>query len=75
MGTLADLKAEEKAMITKIKAEGELKHRLFSFGVRKNAAIQVKALSMNKNTMEIEVGGTGMIALRLEEAREIEVSQ
>ena len=74
MLTLADLKTGEKVVVLKVEAEGELKQRLASFGLRKNSTIEVKALSLNKNTIEVEVG-TSMIALRFEEANKIEVKK
>ena len=74
MITLADLATNEKAVVLKVKAEGELKQRLASFGLRKNSSIKIKALSMTKSTIEVEVG-TGMIALRFEEAKKIEVEK
>lgn len=70
--TLADLKINEKAVVLKVNAKTELKQRLASLGLRRNSNIKIKALSMNKSTIEVEVG-TGMLALRFEEAKEIEV--
>jgi ferrous iron transport protein A len=70
--TLADLKEDEKAVVLKVKAEGELKRRLASLGLRKHSDIKVKAYSLSKSTIEVEVG-TSLIALRCEEAKEIEV--
>jgi len=72
MLTLADLKENEKAIVLKVRAEVELKQRLASFGLRKNSTIKIKALSLTKSTIEIEIG-TSMIALRFDEAKEIEV--
>jgi len=72
MSILSDLKTGEKAVVLKVKADGELKQRLASLGLRKNSAIEVKALSLNKNTIEVEIG-TSLIALRFDEAKEIEV--
>jgi len=74
MITLADLETNEKAVVLKVSADGELKQRLASFGLRKNSNIKVKALSMTKSTIEVEVC-TGMIALRFEEAKKIEVKK
>lgn len=74
MFTLANLQAEQEAIIKQIHAQGELKKRLFSFGLRKATRIKVKAISFNKSTMEIEIG-TSFLALRLEEASSIEVSK
>lgn len=74
MATLAELNANEKAIVIKVNAGGELKQRLASLGLRKNAEIKVKTHSLNKSTIEVEIG-TGMIALRQNEAREIEVKR
>lgn len=74
MATLADLKANEDAVVLKINADGELKKRLFSLGLRKASHVRVKAIGLNKSTMEIEVG-TCMLALRFEEAKKIEVEK
>jgi len=70
--TLANLHSGEDAVVGKIHADGELKQRFFSLGLRKHAEIKVKAISLNKSTMEIEIG-TSLLALRLEEAENIEV--
>ena len=74
MLTLADLKEDEKATVLKVKAEAELKQRLASLGLRKNSTIKIKALSLNKSTIEVEIG-TSMIALRFDEAKAIEVQK
>lgn len=74
MTTLVDLKANERAVVTKVNAEGELKQRLASLGLRKNINIKIKAFSLRNCTIEVEVG-TAMLALRCEEAREIEVQK
>jgi ferrous iron transport protein A len=72
--TIVDLKANEKAVVTKVNADGELKQRLASLGLRKHSNIKVKTYSLSKSTIEVEVG-TAMLALRYEEAKEIEVSK
>ncbi len=74
MVTLADLTTNEKAVILKVRAQGELKERLASFGLRKNSSVKIKLLSMTKSNIEVEVG-TCMIALRFEEAKKIEVNR
>ncbi len=74
MLTLADLKEDEKAVVLKVRADVELKQRLASLGLRKNSTIKIKALSLNKSTIEVEIG-TSMIALRFEEAKDIEVEK
>jgi len=72
--TIVDLKANEKAVVTKVKADGALKQRLASLGLRKNSNMKIKAFSLNKSTIEVQVG-TAMLALRYEEAKEIEVQK
>lgn len=72
MSTLADLNTGESVKITNVKADKDLKQRLGSFGVRKNAIVKVINHSIAKSTIEIEVVTT-KLALRIEEAREIEV--
>ena len=72
--TLADLKKDEKAVVVKVKADGELKRRLASLGLRKHSDIKIKTYSLSKSTVEVEVG-TSLIALRYEEAKEIEVKK
>jgi len=72
--TLADLKTDEQAVVLKVNAQGELKQRLASLGLRKHCSIKVKTCSLSKSTIEVEVG-MAMLALRYEEAKEIEVKK
>ena len=72
MITLSQMNALDEGTVVKIDADGELKQRLFSFGLRKGSRIKVKATSIGKSTMEIEIGTT-LIALRHCEAECIEV--
>lgn len=58
--------------ISAIKAPGELKQRLISFGVIRGAELEVLEFSLTKRTVEIKVDNT-RIALRKEEAEYIEV--
>lgn len=74
MSTLAELNAGQIAVVTKIDAMGELKQRLFSFGLRKGSVLKIKAISIAKSTMEIEIGTT-LLALRYEEAQSIHVEE
>ena len=74
MITLAEMNAGEKAVVTRIDADGELKQRLFSFGLRKGSQLKIKATSIAKSTMEVEVGST-LLALRFEEAKRIGVQR
>lgn len=72
MRKLSELNAGEKAIVRRIEADGELKQRLFSLGLRRGSELQIKAISMAKSTMEVEVGST-LLALRYEEAGHIGV--
>jgi len=73
MKTLNQLRVNETAIVTAIKASEELKQRFFSFGLRRGTELKVKAFSVANSTIEIEIG-TMMLALRNEEAKAIEVS-
>lgn len=72
--TLADLEKNDNAIVLKVVADVELKQRLASLGLRKHSNVKIKALSMNNTTIEVEIG-SGMIALRFNEAKEIEVKK
>ena len=71
---LIDLQKGNRATIVKIHADKALKDRLSSFGVMRGEELLIKGCSLAKQTMEIEVGST-LIALRKDEAEQIEVEQ
>ena len=71
---LTDLDKGESARIIKIYAQRELKQRLISFGIMKEATVEVLATAPAKSTMEVRVGKM-RIALRNEEAKMIEVER
>lgn len=58
--------------VIKLNADSELKQRLISFGIMKDAVIEVLELAPAKSTIEIKVGKM-RIALRSQEADLIEV--
>jgi ferrous iron transport protein A len=67
----------EKACIVKIiklNADKELKQRLISFGIMKEATVEVLEHTSAKSTIEIKVGKM-RVALRSKEAELIEVSE
>jgi len=66
------LKKGESATIVKINAEKALMDRLNSFGVIKGEELTVKAHSLAKQTIEMEIGGT-LVVLRANEAEKIEI--
>ena len=69
---LSDLSQNQSAIIKNIKCSDELKQRFYSFGIIKGTHITVEAISLAKNTMEINVEDTS-IGIRVEEASQIEV--
>ena len=71
---LSQLHKGDKAEIVSIHAEKALRDRFASFGIMRGEEIVVRACSIAKQTIEIEVGSTA-IALRAEEAERIEVQK
>jgi len=71
---LSDLTKNQKAIITKIKCNDDLKQRFYSFGIVRGAELFVEATSLKKNTIEINIENTN-IALRFDEANTIEVER
>ena len=69
---LSELQINQHAKIKKIDCNDELKQRFYSFGIIKGADIFIQNISLARNTIEIVVEDTS-IALRLEEAKSIEV--
>jgi ferrous iron transport protein A len=72
MKKLLDCKKNEKVKVLKLNATSELKQRFISFGIMKDAQLEVLALAPRKKTIEIQVGKM-KLALRAEEADLIEV--
>jgi ferrous iron transport protein A len=72
MNKLSACKIGEKVKIVKLHADSDLKQRLISFGIMKEAEVEVLEHSASKSTMEIKVGKM-RIALRSKEAELIEV--
>jgi len=69
---LSSLKIGENAVVKNITSNDELKQRFYSFGIIKGASITIEEISLAKNTIALVVDDT-YIALRLEEAHNIEV--
>ena len=74
MKKLIDCEKGEKVRVLKLDANHDLKQRLISFGVMKDAVIQVIEHAPRKKTIEVKVGKM-RIALRAEEAQMIEVQE
>lgn len=72
MKTLLDCKRGEKVKVSKLNAAYDLKQRLISFGIMKNAVVEVLEQAPGKKTIEIKVGKM-RLALRAEEAAQVEV--
>ena len=74
MKTLLECKKNCKVKVVKINAQKELKQRLISFGIMKEAVVEVLEHAPRKSTIEIKVSKM-RIALRAEEANCIEVEE
>ena len=74
MKTLLDCKKACRVKVLKLNAATELKQRLISFGIMKEAEIEVLEHAPAKKTIEIKVGKM-RIALRDQEAAMIEVEK
>ena len=74
MKKLIECEKGERVKVLKLNANYDLKQRLISFGVMKNAMIQVLEHAPRKKTIEVKVGKM-RIALRAEEAEMIEVEK
>ena len=70
--TLLDTKKNYKVKVIKLNAPTDLKQRLISFGIMKEAVVEVLEYSPTKSTIEVKVGKM-RIALRGKEAQLIEV--
>ena len=74
MKTLSDCKKACKVKVIRLNAETELKQRFISFGIMKEATIEVLEHAPGKSTIEVKVGKM-RIALRAKEAELIEVEK
>ena len=74
MKKLIDCEKGDKVKVLKLDANCDLKQRLISFGVMKDAVIQVLEHAPRKKTIEVKVGKM-RIALRAEEAELIGVKE
>jgi len=70
---LIDCKKACVVRVVKLKADAELKQRLISFGIMKEAILEVLEHAPAKSTIEVKVGKM-RIALRAKEAELIEVT-
>ena len=74
MKTLLDCKKACRVKVLKLNAPSELKQRFISFGIMKEAEIEVLEHAPGKKTIEVKVGKM-RIALRDQEAELIEVEK
>lgn len=70
---LIDCKKSCMVKVVKLNADAELKQRLISFGIMKEAILEVLEHAPAKSTIEVKVGKM-RIALRAKEAELIEVA-
>jgi len=71
---LNELNIGDKAVIKKIYAKEPLKSKLLSMGFIRGEKIRLLKHTLAKNTFDVDINGVN-IALREEEAREIEVEK
>ncbi len=71
---LNELSINDKAVIKKIHAKEPLKSKLLSMGFARGEKLKVLKHTLAKNTFDIDINGVN-VALRNEEAREIEVEK
>jgi len=74
MKTLLDCNRECRVKVLKLNAKTDLKQRLISFGIMKEAVLEVMEHAPAKTTIEVKVGKM-RIALRAQEAKLIEVEK
>jgi len=74
MKTLLDCNKACRVKVVKLNAKTDLKQRLISFGIMKEALVEVLEHAPGKSTIEIKVGKM-RIALRAQEAELIEVEK
>ena len=74
MKTLLECKKACVVTVVKLNTKGDLKQRLISFGIMKEAILEVLEYAPAKSTIEVKVGKM-RIALRAQEAALIEVQK
>lgn len=74
MKKLSECQKACKVKVLKLNADSELRQRFISFGIMKEAVIEVLEHAPAKSTIEIKVGKM-RIALRAKEAELIEVEK
>ncbi|MFK5936913.1 MAG: FeoA family protein [Sulfurimonas sp.] len=72
MKKLIECEKGEKVIVKRLNAANELKQRLISFGIMKEAELEVLEHAPRKKTIEVKVDKM-RLALRAEEAELIEV--
>ena len=71
---LNELNIGDIGIIKKIYAKGPLKSKLLSMGFARGEKVKVLKHTLAKNTFDVDINGVN-VALRDEEAREIEVEK
>ena len=70
--TLAEMHEGQKAVIARIHGRGVVRQRLMDMGVTRGSELRVERYAPLKDPIEISVRGF-LLALRIEEARDVEV--
>ena len=71
---LSELNMGESGIIKKIYAKEPLKSKLLSMGFARGERVKVLKHTLAKNTFDVDINGVN-VALREEEAREIEIKK
>jgi len=74
MKKLSDCQKACKVKVVKLSGDSELRQRFISFGIMKEATLEILEHAPGKSTIEIKVGKM-RIALRAKEAELIEVEK
>ena len=69
---LSEAKKGTKARVTAIHAQLSLKKRLSSLGLSVGKEVEILETTLQKNTIQLAIG-LGSIALRFDEAKQIEI--
>ena len=73
MNTLASLHPGTQAIVTKVRAEGALEHRLAALGLRTGNELQVLRQARFRGPIHVRIGTTELF-LRRADARHVEIA-
>ncbi|MDE2128086.1 MAG: ferrous iron transport protein A [Betaproteobacteria bacterium] len=74
MNTLASLHPGTHAIVTQVRAEGALQHRLAALGLRAGNELEVLRQARFRGPIHVRIGTTELF-LRRADARQVEIAQ